>query len=1150
MPAIRDWTLNSNTVASNTLTGFIPNYSQNDLLLAVLSNVPVATSTTLAGSVTTFTLTFNGGFSTANNVNITYGSGGAIGTNTMVLSTATGVIPGQVISGTGLPADTIVIGFSGLTVTLSNNFTVQAAGFYTVFPVSVGSTLIGGGLTNGTKIMSQQTATVPNVPSNTYASGGAIGASTVTFAAIFAGQNGALITGTGLPVGTYITAGAGTTTVTLSNTFTVQAAGTYSTSNYSQATYASGGASGANTFVVNTIGRISVGDFVSGTGIVSGTRITAISGTTVTLSANLNLQAAGTYNFYHAGGYGTYLTNVSNTSTVTATSVYPAQVFSGNGWTTLFTNTTATACQAVLYKIATASESDTTFTYLSNTTGMAHVISVQDVNTTTPFNGTGGTGTGYNTFQNSSVRSTMPQITTTVANSLILYLQETANNTIPTILEGPVIYEDGADGAGNSQAFSWGFAPSIGATSNAVYYERLSSATLGLLTTIGISPPATGATIIPAYCTSDNSVYVDPISGTTAYNGNTAFAATATTSFGTTLNGATLANGTVAAATDVGINSYHSLGQITGTATAGTWYGGALAPATGNRPTVAGKNVLVHVKPATPKVLQNTDGIGHAVVKGVAFGMASTNATNYKVWHVHGQGTAWNSAQHVPVVINTNNTSGLIQNTGTIGSDPIVSFGMMISGEVVAPIWQFGSLWVLDTTTVCGGNAVYPVDTKGLVKSASTGKERLSVLQQGIAQALILQPIQFGNGGTNPIYLNLDSSAIEVPTQYNIGKKQVFYCSADNVAGISYYAGPSDTIIHSNATIISQNKFFWGFNAATSASATYNFNSTIINGAGTITLQEVVPLSQLTFISCDQITIPDYFSVGAPLTSCVFNKTTATSTQGAVVISAATQAELQAKLDRLVSCQFTGNTTSGGALRIQYTGTAAAITLTTSTLTFSGNTADIYFDAPAGSSLLFKNYNTANAVTAMTTNSNAVVIQNVTTFGKLSFGTLLQQDGANAVYRLFYKQINVFGSSRAYGYKDAVLVQALNTDLSGDGSYEVKGDLTGGPASVTFDYDYTGNTQAAWAANTTYNINDEYRYGSGWYRVTVAYTSGATRTNILDGTNSVSILGPSVQLVTIGTNYSQYFTVGATLLSAQTTVIASTNTPEANYSGS
>ena len=972
MPAIRDWTLNTQqTTLSLNVSGFIPNYAQNDLLLAVLSNVPIATTSVIAGtsSATTLTVTTNGTTGT-NNVIATYSAGGAAGQNTLTVTASTGIIAGQVISGTGIPVDTIVISIAsaGTVLTLSNNLTAQAAGFYTLFPISIGSTLSGTGMTTGTKILSQATGTVPAALTNTFSSGGAINASTVTFTAAYTGQNGALITGTGIPVGTYITAGAGTTTVTLSNTFTVQAAGTYTTGMYSQASYASGGASGANTFVVNTIGRISVGDFVSGTGIVAGTRVTVVSGTTITLSANLNLQAVGTYSFYHAGGSGTYTLDTSVTATISATSAYPAQVFSSTGWTTLFVNTSTTACQAVLYKIASASETDAVFTWTSATTGMVHMITVQDVNTTTPFNGTGGAGTGYNTTSSLLARGTMPQLTTTVANSLVLYLQETATAIIPTILEGPVIFEDGADGLLNSQAFSWGFAPSTGATSSVVYYERL-AATLGLLTTIGISAPATGATVIPPYCSADNSTYIDPISGITAYNGNSAFGTTtATTAFGTTLNGATLGNGTIAAAGDVGINSYHSLAQITGTATAGLWYGGVLTPSIGNRPSVSGKNVLVHVKPATPKVLQNTDGIGHAVVKGVAFGMASTNATNYKIWHVHGQGTAWNSAQHVPVIINTNNTSGLIQNTGTL-ADPIVSFGMMISGEVIAPIWQFGSLWVLDTTTVVGGNSTYPVDTKGLVKAASTGKERMSVLQQGIAQALILQPIQFGNGGTNPIYLNLDSSAIEVPTQYNIGKKQVFYCSADNVAGISYYAGPSDTIIHSNATIISQNKFFWGFNAATSATATYNFNSTIINGAGTITLQEVVPLSQLTFISCDQISIPDYSSVGASLTSCVFNKTTATSTQGAVVISGATQAILQAKLNRLVSCQFTGNTTSGGALRIQYTGTAAAITLTTSTLTFSGNTADIYFDAPAGSSLLFKNYNTANAVTTAATNS-------------------------------------------------------------------------------------------------------------------------------------------------------------------------------------
>ena len=66
------------------------------------------------------------------------------------------------------------------------------------------------------------------------------------------------------------------------------------------------------------------------------------------------------------------------------------------------------------------------------------------------------------------------------------------------------------------------------------------------------------------------SVYVNPLNGTTAYNTDTAMAATADTNFGTSLGGFTAADATVAAATDVGINSFHSasrLNNATGTST-------------------------------------------------------------------------------------------------------------------------------------------------------------------------------------------------------------------------------------------------------------------------------------------------------------------------------------------------------------------------------------------------------------------------------------------------------------------------------------------------------------------------------------------------------------------------------------------------------
>jgi hypothetical protein len=217
---------------------------------------------------------------------------------------------------------------------------------------------------------------------------------------------------------------------------------------------------------------------------------------------------------------------------------------------------------------------------------------------------------------------------------------------------------------------------------------------------------------------------------------------------------------------------------------------------------------------------------------------------------------------------------------------------------------------------------------------------------------------------------------IEFPKNYDIATEQVFYNSIDNAVGITYFAGASDTIIHTNAVVSSQNKYYWGFNASSSASATYNFEGTSIVGAGTITLANGVNLSGITFNACDQITK----TTTNTLTNCVFTRTAAISTQGAISITGATQSAVQAQLNLLVNCSFTNNTTTGvGALRIIYTGTAAAITLNCNSLTFSGNHRDILWDAPASSPLTFRQTGTANAVTSTATNSNTVTIQNIKT---------------------------------------------------------------------------------------------------------------------------------------------------------------------------
>jgi len=73
---------------------------------------------------------------------------------------------------------------------------------------------------------------VPTVTTTyTYSTGGAIGATTMTLTGTYNGQNGYFISGVGVPIGTQITAGAGTTTITLSQPITIQATGNYSISN-------------------------------------------------------------------------------------------------------------------------------------------------------------------------------------------------------------------------------------------------------------------------------------------------------------------------------------------------------------------------------------------------------------------------------------------------------------------------------------------------------------------------------------------------------------------------------------------------------------------------------------------------------------------------------------------------------------------------------------------------------------------------------------------------------------------------------------------------------------------------------------------------------------------------------------------------------
>jgi hypothetical protein len=733
-----------------------------------------------------------------------------------------------------------------------------------------------------------------------------------------------------------------------------------------------------------------------------------------------------------------------------------ARSWSSAGWTQLLTvNNSTTVSLAVVYKIASSSESDPTFTANAAGAGITHMVnllSIQDVNTSTPFNGTGGAGTGYITSTATAARGSMPTLTTTVNNSLPIYMVPSAALEVPMILEGNVIYEAGQDGTTASHGFSWGFKPtagSVGGTS--AVYNKLGTAASVLLT-LGVSPPASGATVIPGYCASDSSIYIDPLNGTTAWNNNGVPTASiqSAANFGNLIAGKTVVLGAVAGATDVGINSYHSMAQLTGVVTSGQWASSHYIQTPVNRSSLVGKNILVHAKPQTPKVLQNTDNFTRPGVKGLAAGMASITATGItgnilgtnmqigavtgtlganvvignaaamygnvlgvkivsqqagttggvgiytvdrsfaantsftngvgnavKIWNTHGAGTVFDSATHVPMVVNDAATGGLLANSSQFSAANVNAYGFFVSGAVAAPVWQFGSMWALDTVTIAGGNATNPASLKAIFRGAALGKERWSVLQQGIQQQVIMQPIQFGNGGADPVYLNLDCTVIEFPKHYDINAEQVFYNSSDNVVGMTYYAGAGDTIIHTNSVISSFSPYFWRFHPSTSASASYAFDGTRVFGAGNIVLNSGVNLNDMVFTNCVEI-----LTAGGTITNSQFAYTKAGSGQGAVKVAGADQTALQTSLNKLANCSILYNTIASGGLHLICTGAGgSAITLSTASLSFFGNNFDVYWNAPVNTPLTLQQTSTQSniAKTSQAANSNTVILPPVRT---------------------------------------------------------------------------------------------------------------------------------------------------------------------------
>lgn len=580
-------------------------------------------------------------------------------------------------------------------------------------------------------------------------------------------------------------------------------------------------------------------------------------------------------------------------------------VTSGGTWNQLFQRVN-TCSLTVLWKYAAASEVDVVMTATVQETYSGILVALRDV-----YQGyTSGSPPVQSNTTATGTQIALPTITTSANDSIVLGVVSSAGTSSFAFLESILHDLIKVDGAAEGLGVGWFLQKTAGLTT--AYNVASLSSQNGAKATIEVRAPAGGATVYPPYVAAESSILLSPQPGV-AWDTNTAMATTADTSFGTSIAGKTCNDATLASAADIGLDAgaFMPMAGVTNATTANQMSGGEAVVGSA-RYNIGTRNVLCHFRHGSP--VQNQRLTPIATGRGVWFGMRSgtTNGTNYKIWQVHGSDVPITPGYVQPIVINAGNTD-TIATAGTLSNSDVRNYGFWTGG--VGSLTNqscFGPMWAMDTTVIAGSTSAEPMDVPAIVKVAALSKVRFSSILQGANQMLCLQAIQFGDGGTNPIYLKVNGAAIEFPSKKNLAKKLINYNGIDDSVGWTFYPGASDTINLADTAFTSASKFHWRIHASASASASYNFVGVVLNGAGDVQLRAVTTFTGMTFTSCPTIT-----QNSAVITDCTFN--------GSKVISAAL-----GDMDNITNCAFTS---SGTGHAIEVSGTASTITLTGNTFT-------------------------------------------------------------------------------------------------------------------------------------------------------------------------------------------------------------------------
>lgn len=665
-----------------------------------------------------------------------------------------------------------------------------------------------------------------------------------------------------------------------------------------------------------------------------------------------------------------------------------------SGWTVLYAGTSSATRFSCWWKVAGASEALPTTTSTDTDTFISCAVSVADADTTDPIHQFAAGTAGL-----SSNRPRATDMTTTIDDTLNIYFNSSDNNR--TITPEPGMHQlISDDGTSCSLGGAWTFQKNAGASPRPYFYRLTSDDGVALSIAIkGLTPDAPGygdfnsppSDIINPFCTNG---------GTTFWGGPvvTAEAQTPTSIAGLSVGFVSTLN----TAGDTGVNPFHSSTRWA-VNDLGTTFGGVLCTLGSTLDMSGGKRMIIHLFSTSPReVIEtfSTADIGNVMV--------IRSGTAWRAWQVSSGDSIPNASKRVAIVIDPEDTTNVIDSSGTFNSAAITHIGMYTHRKLGTNNHSISQCQVLFDINVLGGNSSRPADLT-TVDDFARSAFNTSVQTLGSSAFLSSTGIKFGNA-VDPVHASIDNATLEFAALADPSARRLNNNFPESVIGIKYLGIAGDFISHTNSLVTSDNAYYFEIDALSTSAASWNFSGLTVSGAKPVVLRDVTTFDGMNFANCGQIDLS-----GISMSNCSIQNPMAGEVAASKISPTTT----------LTDVSFVTENAADNHIEID-----AAGTYSLESVALSGATTDINVTATAGT-VTINILGGGDFPTFTTAGATVVISQSATlTFDGMDASSTVRIFTSQGGSLLFDGDEVAGGAAYTYAYSGDATVYVSYTDLN------------------------------------------------------------------------------------------------------------------------